>query len=88
MLFLLFAFQAAAQADIELSATVQARSLTIEKAGAAAVNVSVNGPSGVAVHGPKANGRKRLENPVFTVKIEAWSADPSATPQLRIMTSD
>lgn len=77
---LLFALQAAPPADIELRATVRARSLTIEKAGTARVDVHSDGRNLVSVEGPKANGRKRIANPAFTVDIQARIADPSQAP--------
>lgn len=76
MLFLLLALQAAPPPDIELRATVRARSLTIEKAGEASVVVTANGQNLVSVEGPKGNGRKRIANPNFKVNIEARIVDP------------
>jgi hypothetical protein len=81
MLSLLFALQAAAMPDIELRATVRARSLTIEKAGTAKVDVTAGGENLVSIEGPKANGRKRIANPVYNVHIEARLADGRAAPR-------
>ena len=74
-LLLLMALQAASPPDIEFRATVRARSLVIEKAGNAQVRVT-GGEELVAIEGPKANGRKRINNPVFNVDIEARIAAP------------
>lgn len=80
MLILLLALQAASPPDIELRATVRARSLTIEKSGTAEVRVNANGRNIMAIEGPKANGRARIANPVFNVNIEARIADQQAAP--------
>lgn len=80
MLILLLALQTASPPDIELRATVRARSLTIEKSGTAEVRVNANGSNIMAIEGPKANGRARIANPVFNVNIEARIADPQAAP--------
>lgn len=85
---LLFALQAASPPDIELRATVRARSLTIEKAGSAKVDVTADGQNVVSIEGPKANGRKRIANPVFNVDIEARIADPQAAPPSPLPRSD
>ncbi len=62
--------------DIELRATVRARSLTIEKQGDARVSVTGNGRNLVDVEAPRANGRKTIRNPEIKVNIEARIADP------------
>ena len=80
IVFLLAALQATPLPDIELRATVRARSLTIEKRGAAEVTVTADGRNVVAVEGPKANGRKRIDKPAYRVDIEARIADPAAAP--------
>ena len=77
MVFFLFvAAQAAAPADIDLRASVRARSLTIEKHGTASVQVTADGQNVVSVEAPKADGRKRINNPVINVNIQARIADP------------
>lgn len=76
VIFLFVAAQAASPADIELRATVRARSMTIEKQGNAQVQVTADGQNIVSVEAPKANGRKRINNPVVNVNIEARIADP------------
>lgn len=78
---LLFALQAASPPDIEFHATVRARSLTIEKAGKAEVNVTAGEQNLVSIKGPPVSGRKRVANPVFNVNIEARLVDPQAAPQ-------
>ena len=80
MVFFLFALQAASPPDIEFRATVRARSVTIEKAGSAEVEVTAGGQNVVSIEGPRANGKKRLNNPVFNVNIEARIADPRGAP--------
>lgn len=78
MLILLLALQAASQPDIELRATVRARSLIVEKAGDAGVSVTADGRNLVFVEGPRANGRKLIANPVYRVNIEGRIANPLA----------
>lgn len=79
--FLLLALQAATPPDIELRANVRARTLIIENAGRASVTVTAGGQNVVSIEGPKANGRKRINNPVYEVNIEARVADPQVAPQ-------
>ena len=79
--FLLLALQAAAPSDIEIRATVRARELTVEKAGKADVEVTSDGQNLISIEGPKANGRKRISNPVIKVNIQARVADPRETAQ-------
>lgn len=81
MIFLLLGLQAATPPDIELRANVRARTLIIEKAGRASVTVTAGGQNVVSIEGPKANGRKRINNPVYQVNIEARVADPQVAPQ-------
>ena len=81
VLFLFVAAQAAAPADIEFHATVKARSLTIQKQGTAELRVTADGQNLVSVEAPRANGRKRISNPVINVDIEARIADPGAARQ-------
>ena len=88
LIFLLFGLQAATPPDIELRATVRARSLAIEKAGRAEVKVTANGENVVSIEGPKADGRKRIENPTYNVKIEARIVDPQAAAQSGTPQSD
>lgn len=88
-LFLLVAAQAVAPADIELRATVRARSLTIQKYGTAELKVTADGQNVVSIEAPKANGRKRINKPVINVDIEARIADPgSARPPERPPTNE
>lgn len=63
--------------DIEFRATVRARSLTIEKHGEARLTLSADGRNVVDVQAPRADGRKRIANPVVTVNVEARIADPT-----------
>lgn len=81
VLFLIVAAQAAAPADIEFQATVRARSLTIEKQGTASLQVTADGQNLVSIEAPKAEGKKRINNPVINVNIEARIADPRSAPQ-------
>jgi hypothetical protein len=67
--------------DIELRATVRARSLTIEKQGEARVSVTASGRNLVDVQAPRANGRKTIPNPEVKVNIEARIADPLRLPE-------
>ena len=80
MIYLMMALQAAAPADIELQAAVRARSITIVKSGRAEVKVNANGQNVIAIEGPQANGRKRINNPVYTVDIKARVIDPLVAP--------
>lgn len=75
VLFLL-AVQAAAPADIEIRASVRARTLTIEKVGEAEVTVTAAGRNLVSVEAPKASGKKRVNNPVVKIDIEARVVNP------------
>lgn len=68
---------AASPADIELRATVRARSLVIEKKGDANLTITANGQNVIDIRAPKANGRKRISNPVVDVNVEARIADPN-----------
>lgn len=66
--------------DIEISATVRARSLVIEKQGTAEL-VLTSEPKGenqLVVEAPRANGRKRIDNPRITIRGEARIAGPEA----------
>ncbi len=85
MLTFLFLLQAAStQApDIEFSATVRARSVTIEKQGRASLTVTTEPDGGnvVEVNAPKANGRRTLRNVVVTVDAAARIGDPAQAPQ-------
>lgn len=81
MIPMLLAMQVAASpADIELKATVSARSLTIEKSGRAEVRVTAGDRDVVDIQGPAANGRKRISNPTYTVDIRAHVVEPGAAP--------
>jgi len=68
---------AAAPPDIAFQATVRARSLTIEKQGEARLTVTGDGRNLVDVQAPRANGRRRIANPLITVNVEARIADPA-----------
>lgn len=67
---------AASPADIELRATVRARSLVIEGKGDANLTITANGQNVIDIRAPEANGRKRISNPVVHVNVEARIADP------------
>jgi hypothetical protein len=77
-ILLALAQSAAPPADIEFNAAVRARSLTIEKRGQASLTVKTDpeGENVIDVQAPRANGRKRIANPVVTVRVEARIADP------------
>lgn len=80
MLISLLMAQAAVQLpDIQLKATVRARSLTIVKQGEAslAIRTEPEGPDLVDVRAPKANGRKTIRNVAVDVNAEAHIADPN-----------
>lgn len=81
ILILILAAQVNAPAEIEFRATVRASSLTIEKQGTANLQVTADGQNVVSIEAPKAEGKKRINNPVINVKIEARIADPRSTPQ-------
>jgi hypothetical protein len=76
---LLLAAQSAAP-DIELNASLRARSVTVEKRGDAklAVSTSPEGANLVDVEAPKANGRATVRNVTVNVRAEARIADPLA----------
>lgn len=80
VIYLMMAVQAVALPDIELRAVVRARSVVIEKSGKGEVQVNTNGQKFIAIEGPKANGRKRINNPVYTVDIKAHIVDPLVAP--------
>ena len=73
MILLLLALQAAPLPDIELHATLEARSVTIEKKGEATLDVTASPDAGseVKVEAPKADGRKTLRNVRVEVDAEA-----------------
>jgi len=77
MLLALLLLQAAP--DIELRASVRARSLTIEKRGEARLTVRTDpeGENLVDVQAPKANGRRTIRNVNVTVRAEGRIADPA-----------
>ena len=83
MLLLILAQAATAAPDIELNATIRARSVTIEKQGNASLTVTTSPDGGnlVDVRAPKANGRKKLRNVEVTVDAKARIADPAQAPQ-------
>jgi hypothetical protein len=85
MIVLLFALQAAALPDLSLTATVNARSLTVERSGEARLDVSASPDAGSAVKvvAPPASGRKTVRNVRITVDAEARIAnglESAATP--------
>jgi hypothetical protein len=71
---------ATAMPDIELSARVRARSITIEKQGDASLTVTTSPDGGnlVDVRAPKANGRKTLRNVEVNVRAAARIGDRAA----------
>ena len=73
MILLLLALQAAPLPDIELHATLNARSVTIEKKGEATLEVTASPDAGsvVKVDAPNANGRKTLRDVRVEVDAEA-----------------
>ena len=77
----LLALQAAALPDISLHATVEARSLRIEKRGDARLEVHADPDAGslVRVEAPKANGAKTLRNVHIDVIAEARIGKDPAT---------
>jgi len=78
MFVALLLLQAAAP-DIELHATLRARSVSIQKRGEATLIVRTQPDGGdnlVAVAAPKANGRKTMRNVAVTVRAKAHIADP------------
>ena len=79
MLLCFLLIQAAPPPDIELHATVRARSLTIEKKGSAELTVTSDPPGKniVEVHAPEANGKMRVANPVIEIKAEVRIAEPA-----------
>ena len=84
-MFALLLFAQAAAPDIQFGAQVEARSVTIEKRGAAKLEVRANPDAGslVKVEAPKANGRKTLRDVRIRIDAEArigGPADPAATP--------
>ena len=79
MILLMLAIQSAAPApDVQLRATVQARSVTIEKHGQARLTVHAEPDAGsvVDLQAPRANGRKTIKNVSVTVDAKAVLADP------------
>ena len=80
LIFLILAQAAASPPDIEISASVRARSLTISKRGDAALTVRTDpeGANVVDVQAPKANGRKTIKNVSAAVHAEGRIADPGA----------
>lgn len=86
MLILLFALQAAPLHDIELRATVEARSVRIEKRGEAKLEVTASPDAGslVKVEAPRANGAKTLRNVRVQVDAEARIGDKNTVPATEI----
>ena len=84
MILLLLLAQAATPApDIELNATIRAKSVTIEKRGEARLTVTTDPDGGnlIDVQAPKANGRKKLRNVEVRIDAEARIGDPTGAPQ-------
>lgn len=67
-----------APADIQLQATVRARSLTIEKKGEVSLTITADGRNVLDVQAPKSNGRKTISKPDVRVNVEARIAEPLA----------
>jgi hypothetical protein len=82
MLALLFVAQAALP-DIQIGATVEARSLTIEQQGQAKLEVHAKPDAGslVRVNAPRANGARRLNNVRIEVLGEARIGAASTGPE-------
>lgn len=82
MLLCLLLLQSASLPDIEIHARVTARTLTIEKQGEVSLVVSSDPPGNnlIDVRAPKANGRKRIDNPEIEVNTEIRIANPSGPP--------
>jgi hypothetical protein len=78
-LFLLLQAAATPQADIELKAVVNARSLRIEKKGEAELTMSASPDAGSFVHveAPEADGARTLRNVTVTVDAEARIGTPA-----------
>ena len=78
MIAVLLAVQAAALPDIQIGATVEARSMRIEKKGEAKLEVRADPDSGSAVKiaAPKADGAKALRNVRVTVDAQARLGTP------------
>lgn len=64
--------------DIAFQAHIAARSLTIEKQGDVNLTLTGNGDNLVKVEAPKANGRKRIDNPRINVDVEVRIDGPDA----------
>lgn len=81
LFFLILAQAAASSPDIEIKASVSARSLTISKRGDAELTVRTDpeGANVVDVRAPKANGRKTMKNVSATVHAEGRIADSGVT---------
>lgn len=80
----LIAFQTAAELpDLQLHATIRARSVTVEKRGDAQLTVTTSPDGGnlVDVRAPKANGRKTLRNVEVNIRAEARVGDPNTAPK-------
>lgn len=79
LLALLLAQAATSLPDIEINATVRARSLTIQKRGDAHLTIRAEpeGANVVDVQAPRANGRKTIRNVAVDVRAEARIADPA-----------
>jgi hypothetical protein len=81
MLIALMLLQAAAPLpDIQIGATIRARSVSIEKHGDASITVrgAPDGGSLVDVRAPRGNGKKTLRNVSVDLNAEARIADRQA----------
>ena len=86
MLLLLLLQSASGLPDIELNATVSARSVTIEKQGTASLSVTSDPEGGniVNVSAPKGNGRQILRNVDVKVRAEARIRSETAQSQKKL----
>ena len=82
MIAFLLALQAAPLPDIELRATIEARSVRIEKRGDAKLEVTASPDAGslVKVEAPRADGAKSLRNVRIRIDAEARVGDKMTTP--------
>lgn len=69
--------------DIQLGATVRARSLTVEKAGEARIAVTTDpkGENLIDIQAPRASGGRSIRNPTIRLQVEARIADPLEQPK-------
>ena len=83
MLLLILAQGATPAPEIQLEATIRAKSVTIEKQGDARLTVTTDPDGGnlIDVQAPKANGRKKLRDIEVKVDAQARIGDPAAPAQ-------